>query len=44
MRSSLTLVIITLLLLAPLSGPAAAALDVESYTYRLTQAPAAYQF
>jgi hypothetical protein len=44
MRSSLRLVVITLILLAPLSVPAAAAHNVESYTYRLTQSPVANRF
>jgi hypothetical protein len=40
MRSGLSIVITTLIVLAPLSGLAAAANDTESYTYKLTQSTA----
>jgi len=46
LRSGLSIIIGTLMCLAPLSNPvsAAAAADYESYTFKLTQSTAAYQF
>jgi hypothetical protein len=43
-RSLLALTFTALIVITPLRGPVAAADDVESYTYRLTQSTAAYQF
>ena len=46
LHSGLSIIIGTLMCLAPLSNPvsAAAAADYESYTFKLTQSTAAYQF